>query len=119
DTFILSGVLSIIFILALISSIILYVRWRKQPKRRGNGQAEAIYEKPEDIAQPGSTERVGSPKDDSEDLKYATLNLKSQLSPEDTLYCNIEPGQARRKPKDEEVEYAVIALKQLPTNDKG
>lgn len=60
-----------------------------------------------------------SPKEDSEDLKYATLNFGSQLSPEDTLYCNIAPGQALRKPGDEEVEYAIIALRQLPTNDKG
>ncbi|NWR63005.1 TREM1 protein, partial [Bucorvus abyssinicus] len=111
DTFILSGVLSIIFILALISSIILYVRWHKQPKRRGNGQAEAIYEKPEDIAQLGSTERIESPKDDSEDLKYATINFKSQLSPEDTIYCNVEPSQAHRKPENEDVEYAIIAFK--------
>lgn len=60
-----------------------------------------------------------SPKDDSKDVKYITLNFKSQLSPEDPLYCNVEPSQAHRKPKDENVEYATIALKQLPTNDKG
>lgn len=60
-----------------------------------------------------------SPKDDSKDVKYITLNFKSQLSPEDPLYCNVEPSQAHGKPKDENVEYATIALKQLPTNDKG
>ncbi|XP_075377809.1 triggering receptor expressed on myeloid cells 1 [Mycteria americana] len=116
---ILSGVLSILFILALISMITLCVRRRKQLKRRGTSQAEDTYEKPEDIAQFDSTERMESPKDDSKDLKYVTLNFKSQLSPEDPLYCNVEPNQTHRKPKDENVEYAVVAFKQLPTNDKG
>ncbi|KAM6232480.1 polymeric immunoglobulin receptor-like [Spheniscus humboldti] len=114
NTFILlSGVLSILFILALISMITLCVRRCKQLKRRGTRQAENIYDKPEDIAQLDSTERMESPKDDSKDLKYVTLNFKSQLSPEDPLYCNVEPSQTHRKPKDENVEYAIIALKQL------
>ncbi|XP_009953364.1 PREDICTED: triggering receptor expressed on myeloid cells 1 [Leptosomus discolor] len=118
-TFILlSAFLSILFILALISSITLCVRQRKQLKRRGNTQAVDIYEKPEDIAQLDSTERMESPTDDSKDLKYVALNFKSQLSPEDPLYCNVEPSQVHRKPEDENVEYAIIALKQLPTNDK-
>ncbi|NXF63876.1 TREM1 protein, partial [Ciccaba nigrolineata] len=107
----LPGILSILFILALISLITLCVRRHKQLKRRGNTQAEDIYEKPEDIAQLDSTERKGSPKDDSKDLKYVTLNFTSQLIPEDPLYCNVEPSQAHRKPKDENVEYAIIALK--------
>ncbi|KAF1403648.1 Trem-like transcript 2 protein, partial [Spheniscus magellanicus] len=112
NTFILlSGVLSILFILALISMITLCVRRCKQLKRRGTRQAENIYDKPEDIAQLDSTERMESPKDDSKDLKYVTLNFKSQLSPEDPLYCNVEPSQTHRKPKDENVEYAIIALK--------
>ncbi|XP_074749860.1 triggering receptor expressed on myeloid cells 1 [Strix uralensis] len=115
----LSGILSILFILALISLITLCVRRHKQLKRRGNTQAEDTYEKPEDIAQLDSTERIESPKDDSKDLKYVTLNFTSQLIPEDPLYCNVEPSQAHRKPKDENVEYAIIALKQVPTNDKG
>ncbi|XP_049688911.1 CMRF35-like molecule 1 isoform X6 [Accipiter gentilis] len=120
NTFILlSGVLSILFILALTSLITLCVKRRKQLKRRGNRQAEDIYDKPEGIAQLDSTERMESPKDDSKDVKYITLNFKSQLSPEDPLYCNVEPSQAHGKPKDENVEYATIALKQLPTNDKG
>uniref|UniRef100_A0A8B9NU05 Ig-like domain-containing protein n=1 Tax=Accipiter nisus TaxID=211598 RepID=A0A8B9NU05_9AVES len=120
NTFILlSGVLSILFILAFTSLITLCVKRRKQLKRRGNRQAEDIYDKPEGIAQLDSTERMESPKDDSKDVKYITLNFKSQLSPEDPLYCNVEPSQAHRKPKDENVEYATIALKQLPTNDKG
>ncbi|KFP67573.1 hypothetical protein N322_05452, partial [Cariama cristata] len=127
NTFILlSGVLSILFILALISLITLGIRRRKQLQRQGNRQAEDtydkpehIYDKPEDTAQLDSTERMESPKDDSKDLKYVTLNFKSRLIPEDPLYCNVEPSQAHRKPKDENVEYASIAFKQLPTNDKG
>ncbi|NXQ95180.1 TRML2 protein, partial [Sagittarius serpentarius] len=119
NTFILlSGILSILFILALISAVTLCVRRHKQLKRKGNRQAEDIYDKPEDTAQLDSTERMESPKDDSKDLKYVTLNFKSRLSPEDPLYCNVEPSQAHRKPKDEDVEYASIALKQLPANDK-
>ncbi|KFQ01749.1 hypothetical protein N329_05215, partial [Haliaeetus albicilla] len=115
----LSGVLSILFILALTSLITLCIKRHKQLKRRGNRQAEDIYDKPEGIGQLDSTERMESPKDDSKDVKYITLNFKSRLSPEDPLYCNVEPSQAHRKPKDENVEYATIALKQLPTNDKG
>ncbi|NXU24769.1 TREM1 protein, partial [Thalassarche chlororhynchos] len=119
NTFILLfGVLSILFILALITSITLCVRRRKQLKRRGTRQAEDTYDKPEDIAQLDSTERMESPKDDSKDLKYVTLNFNSRLSPEDPLYCNVELSQTHRKPKDENVEYAIVALKQLPMNDK-
>ncbi|KFQ65859.1 hypothetical protein N335_12630, partial [Phaethon lepturus] len=113
------GVLSIVLILTLVSLITLCIRRRKQLKRKGNRQAEDTYDKAEDIAQLDSTERMEGPEDDSEDLKYVTLNFKSRLSPEDPLYCNVEPSQAHRKPKDENVEYAIIALKQLPTNDKG
>ncbi|XP_069732188.1 polymeric immunoglobulin receptor-like isoform X3 [Phaenicophaeus curvirostris] len=124
NTFILlSVVLSILFILALISLITLGIRCRKQQKRRGNRQEEDTYSKPEDTAQLYSSERRESPKDDSKDLKYATLDFKSKPKPkpipEDSLYCNVEPSQACRKPQDEYVEYAVIALKQLPTNNKG
>nr|XP_009939737.1 PREDICTED: uncharacterized protein LOC104335681 [Opisthocomus hoazin] len=118
-TVIFSGVLSILFILALISLIILCIRRRKQLQRRGNRQAEDTCDKTEDIAQLDSTESTGSAKDDSKDLKYITLNFKSRLSTEDPLYCNVEPSQPHRKLEDESVEYATIALKQLPTNDKG
>ncbi|KFP91431.1 hypothetical protein N311_12491, partial [Apaloderma vittatum] len=119
NTFILlSGILSTLFILALISSVMLCVRWRKQLKTRGNRQAEDIYDEAGDVAQLSSTERIESPKDDNKDLKYVTLNFKPQLSPEDPLYCNVEPSQAHRKPKDENVEYSIIALKHLPRNDK-
>ncbi|NWW44643.1 CLM6 protein, partial [Pedionomus torquatus] len=108
---ILSGVLSILFILALISLIVACIRKCKQLKRRGNKQEEDIYDKPDDIAQLDRTERTESPKDDSEDLQYITLNHKFQLSPEAPLYCNVEPSQVHRKPADENVEYAVITLK--------
>ncbi|KFZ66241.1 hypothetical protein N338_10048, partial [Podiceps cristatus] len=114
----LSVVLSILFILAVVTSMTLCVRQCKQLKRRGTRQEENTYEKPEDIAQLDITERKEGPKDDSEDLKYVTLNFKSQHSPEDPLYCNVEPSQTHGKPEDENVEYAIIALKQLPTNDK-
>ncbi|XP_051494869.1 polymeric immunoglobulin receptor-like [Apus apus] len=119
NTFILlSVVLSLLFILVLISLITLCVRRYKQLKRRGTRQAEDIYDIPEDTAQLGSTERMESPKVDSKDLDYVTLNFKSRLSPEDPVYCNVESSQTHRKPKDENVEYATIALKELPTNNK-
>ncbi|XP_014142017.2 polymeric immunoglobulin receptor-like [Falco cherrug] len=112
NTFIvLSGILSILFILAVISLIILCIRRRKQLKKRGNRQAEDTYDKQEDTAQPDSTERMESPKDDSKDLKYVAMNFRSRLNPGDPLYCNVEPSQAHRKPKDENVEYATIAFK--------
>uniref|UniRef100_A0A8C6JUN9 Uncharacterized protein n=1 Tax=Melopsittacus undulatus TaxID=13146 RepID=A0A8C6JUN9_MELUD len=84
-----------------------------------NREEEDTYEKPGDTAQPDSHERLESPRDNSKDLKYVTLNFKSRLSPEDPLYCNVELSEAQRKPKDENVEYAIIAFKQLSTNDKG
>ncbi|NXJ00269.1 CLM5 protein, partial [Psophia crepitans] len=105
------GVLGILFILALISSVTLCIRRRKQRKKQGTRQEEDIYEKPEDIAQLESTERTESPMDDSKDLRYATLNFKSRISSEDSLYCNLEPSEAHSKAKDENVEYAVVALK--------
>ncbi|NWH65282.1 CLM8 protein, partial [Geococcyx californianus] len=112
NTFILiSGVLSILVILALISLITLCVKRRKQLKRKGNGQEEDTHGKPEDIAQLKSSERMESLKDVSKDLKYATLNFKSRPSPEDPVYCNVEPTQAHRKPEEEYVEYTAIALK--------
>ncbi|XP_013797476.2 triggering receptor expressed on myeloid cells 1 [Apteryx mantelli] len=114
----LSVVLGILLILALISMITLYIKKCRQP-RRGNRQAEDIYDKPEDTAQFQSTERMGSPRNDSKDLKYVTLDFTTQLSPEEPLYANVGPSQAPKKPKAETVEYANIALKQLPTNDKG
>uniref|UniRef100_A0A663MJ63 Ig-like domain-containing protein n=1 Tax=Athene cunicularia TaxID=194338 RepID=A0A663MJ63_ATHCN len=112
----LSGILSVLFILALISLVTLCVRQRKRLKGRGMWRLVIVFPF---FSQLDSTGRIGSPKDDSKDLKYVTLNFTSQLIPEDPLYCNVEPSQAHRKPKDENVEYAIIALKQVPTNDKG
>ncbi|NXX83964.1 TRML2 protein, partial [Urocolius indicus] len=107
----LSGVLSILLILALVISVTLCIRQCKQLERRGNRQADHIYEKTEDVGQLDTTERMKSPKDESKDLEYVTLNFKSQLSPEDPLYCNVKPSQTQRKLQVENVEYATIALK--------
>lgn len=57
--------------------------------------------------------------DDSRDINYITLDFKSQLSSDEPLYCNVELSQTPRKPTEENVEYAIIAHKQLPKNDKG
>ncbi|NXI65180.1 CLM5 protein, partial [Anseranas semipalmata] len=111
NTFIaISVVLYILFMLGLTIFITLCIRQHKKLKRRGNRQAEDTYDKPEDTTQFENTERMGSPKDDSKDLKYVTLDFKSQLSPEEPLYCNVEPNQAPTKPNNENVEYAIIAL---------
>ncbi|NXV73765.1 PIGR protein, partial [Atlantisia rogersi] len=77
---------------------------------KGTKQEEDIYEKPEDI-QLDSTERIENHKDDSKDLNYATLSFKSRLASEEPLYSNVETSQAHRKVTDENVEYAIIALK--------
>ncbi|XP_009670094.2 polymeric immunoglobulin receptor-like isoform X1 [Struthio camelus] len=114
----LSVFLGILLILALTSVITLCIKKHRQP-RQGNRQAEDIYDKPEDTAQFQSTERMESPENDSKDLKYVTLNFINQLSPEEPLYANVGQSQAAEKPKAETVEYANIALKQLPANNKG
>ncbi|NXN13764.1 TRML2 protein, partial [Indicator maculatus] len=75
-----------------------------------NRQGESSCGKPEDVAQGGSSERMESPKEDSKDLKYATLKFEAQPSPEDALYCNLEPRQAHRRPRDVDVQYAIIGL---------
>ncbi|NXM35604.1 TRML2 protein, partial [Oxyruncus cristatus] len=108
----LSVVLSILLILTLITSVMLCVRLHKLLKRTGNQGAEDIYDNSEGTAQLGSTERRESSKDDSKGLKH--INLQSRPSPEDPLYCNIEPSQAHRNPPGENVEYAVIAFNQFP-----
>ncbi|XP_051664429.1 trem-like transcript 2 protein [Manacus candei] len=120
NTFILlSVVLSILLILALITSAALCVRLQKLLERTGNQGAEDTYDNSEGTAQLGSTERRESSKDDSKGLKHNNLDLQSQPSSEGPLYCNIEPSQAHRKPQGENVEYAVIAFNQLPRNDAG
>ncbi|NXH19159.1 TREM1 protein, partial [Bucco capensis] len=104
-------VLSILFILAVIPLTAFYIRWHRQLKRRGNRQAEDTCDKAEDMAQP-STERMRRPKDESKHLDYVNLNLTGQPSPEATIYCNVEASQAPSRAQEDNVEYAVIVLKQ-------
>ncbi|XP_068015888.1 polymeric immunoglobulin receptor-like isoform X2 [Melanerpes formicivorus] len=85
----------------------------------GNRGGESSCGKPEDLAQVGSTERVERARGGSKDLKYATLRFGAQPSPQDALYCNLEPSQAHRGPRAEDVQYASIGLQQLPASGKG
>ncbi|POI30994.1 hypothetical protein CIB84_005255, partial [Bambusicola thoracicus] len=119
NTIIISVVLCILLILAFAITTALCIRQRKKLKTGGNRQAEDIYDKPESPAQLESTESMGRTTDDSRDLNYITLDFKPQLSSDEPLYCNFELSQAPRKPKDENVEYAIVTHKQLPKNDKG
>ncbi|NXM06109.1 TRML2 protein, partial [Tyrannus savana] len=120
STFIpLSVVLSILLILAVITSVTLCVRLHKLLERTGNRGAEDTHGNSEGTAQLGSTERSESSKDDSKGLKHMNLDLQSRPSPEDPLYCNIEASQAPRDPHGANVEYAVIAFNQFPRNDAG
>ncbi|NXI17158.1 TREM1 protein, partial [Irena cyanogastra] len=113
NTFIiLSVVLFILLLLALLTSIALGVRHYKLLLRTGNREAENTRDRPEGTAQPGSTGRRESSQDDSKGLAYINLDVQSQPSPEDPLYCNVEPSQAHRSPQH--VEYAVIAFSQSP-----
>ncbi|NXG06205.1 CLM5 protein, partial [Sakesphorus luctuosus] len=115
NTFILlSVILSILLILALITSVTLCVRLHKVLGRTGNQEVDDTYDNSEGTAQPGSTGRRESPKDDIKGLKHMNLDLQSRPSPVDPLYCNIEPSQAHRDPQGENVEYAVIAFSQFP-----
>ncbi|NWW78793.1 CLM5 protein, partial [Climacteris rufus] len=113
---ILSVVLLILLILALITSITLGVRHYKLLGRTGNREAEDTNDRPEGTAEPGSTGRRESSQDDSKGPAYINLDVQSQPSPEDPLYCNVEPSQAHRKPQN--VEYAVIAFNQLPRTER-
>ncbi|NXP78589.1 CLM9 protein, partial [Ramphastos sulfuratus] len=81
-----------------------------QPAAFSNPNSSVILSVSAFCSQVESTERKESPKNDSKDLKYATLNFEAQLSPEDALYCNIEPSQAHRRPRDDDVQYAIIGL---------
>ncbi|NXC23439.1 TREM1 protein, partial [Campylorhamphus procurvoides] len=108
-------VLSILLILALITSVTLCVRLHKVLETPGDTYDNAdAYENSEGTAQLGSTGRRESPKDDIKGLKYVNLDLQSRPSPEDPLYCNVEPSQAQRTPQRGDVEYAVIAFTQGP-----
>ncbi|NWV73705.1 TRML2 protein, partial [Dasyornis broadbenti] len=113
---ILSLVLLTLLILALVTSVILGVKHYKLLGRTGRREAEDASDRPEGTAQPGSTGRRESSRDDSKDPAYINLDVQSPASPEDPLYCNVEPSQAHRNPQS--VEYAVIAFNQPPRNDR-
>ncbi|NXG25997.1 TRML2 protein, partial [Grallaria varia] len=111
---VLSVILSILLVLALLTSVTLCVRLLKVQERTGNQEAEDTYEHPDSTAQLGITGRRESSKDDIKGLKYNNPDLQSQPSHDDPLYSNVEPSQAHRNLKNEDVEYAVIAFNQFP-----
>ncbi|NXB31555.1 TRML2 protein, partial [Eulacestoma nigropectus] len=117
NTFIiLSVVLLILLLLALITSITLGVRRYKLLGRTGIREAEDTSDRAEGTAQPGSTGRRESSQDDSKRPAYINLDMQSHPSPEDPLYCNVEPSQAHRNPQN--VEYAVITFNHSPRNGR-
>ncbi|NWI06033.1 CLM7 protein, partial [Tichodroma muraria] len=117
NTFIiLTVVLLILLLLALLTSVALGVRHYKLLGRAGNRQAEDTSDRAEGTAQPGSTGRRESSQDDSKGTACINLDVQSHPSPEDPLYCNVEPSQAHRSPQH--VEYAVIAFSQPPRNGR-
>ncbi|NWS85799.1 CLM6 protein, partial [Toxostoma redivivum] len=109
---ILSVVLLVLLLLALLTATALGVRHYRHLLRTGNREAEDTRDRPEGTAQPGSTGRRGSSPDGSKGSGYINLDVQAQPSPEDPLYCNVEPSQAPRNPQC--VEYAVIAFNQSP-----
>ncbi|KAM7032635.1 polymeric immunoglobulin receptor-like [Acridotheres tristis] len=113
---ILSVVLLVLLLLALVTATALGVRHYRLLLRTGNRGAEDTRDRPEGTAQPGSTGRRGSSQDDSKGSEYINLDVQSLPSPEDPLYCNVEPSQAHRSPQC--VEYAVIAFKQSPRSSR-
>ncbi|NXP62866.1 PIGR protein, partial [Chloropsis cyanopogon] len=106
---ILSVVLLILLLLALLTSTALGVRYYKLLLRTGKRGAEDTSDRAEGTAQPGRRE---SSQGDSKGPAYINLDVQSHPSPEDPLYCNVEPSQAGRNPRG--VEYAVIAFNQSP-----
>ncbi|NWI52162.1 TRML2 protein, partial [Calyptomena viridis] len=115
----LSVVLSILLLAALLTSVSLYVRLHKLLGRTGMCSSCPALCQTICPLQLGSTGRRESSQDGSRGLKYKNRDLQSQPSPGDPLYCNIDPSQAPRNPRDENVEYAVIAFNQFPRNDTG
>ncbi|NWW13606.1 CLM9 protein, partial [Oreocharis arfaki] len=113
---ILSVVLLILLILALIASTALGVRHSKLLRRAGKREAEDTSDRAEGTAQPGSTGRRESSQDGSNGPAYINLDMQSYPSPEDPLYCNVEPSQAHGNPQD--VEYAIIAFSQSAGNGR-
>ncbi|NWH86619.1 CLM7 protein, partial [Aegithalos caudatus] len=118
NTFIiLSVVLLLLLLLALVTSTALGVRHYQLLGRTGNSrEAEDTRHRAEGTAQPGSTGRRESAQDASKGPAYINLDVPAQPSPEDPLYCNVEPSQAPRNPQ--QVEYAVIAFSQAPRNGR-
>ncbi|NWV40849.1 TRML4 protein, partial [Grantiella picta] len=110
-------VLLTLLLLALVTTVTLGVRHYKLLGRTGIRQAEDSSDRAEGTAQPGSTGRRESSEDDSKGSAYINLDVQSPPSPEDPLYCNVEPSQAHRNPQS--VEYAVIAFNQSSRNDRG
>ncbi|NXA57735.1 CLM9 protein, partial [Mohoua ochrocephala] len=113
---ILSVVLLILLVLALITSVTLGVRYSRLLRRTGTREAEDTGDRPEGTAQPGSPGRRESSQDDSKGPAYINLDVQSHPSPEDPLYCNVEPSQAHKNSQN--VEYAVIAFSQSPRNGR-
>ncbi|NXF11921.1 CLM7 protein, partial [Smithornis capensis] len=118
NTFILlSVVLSILLVLALGTSVALCVRLHRLLGRTGTCSSRAALSK-QGLPTPGDpTRRRESSQGDSRGLKYMNRDLQSQ--PRDPLYCNIDPSQAHRNPREENVEYAAIAFNHFPRNDMG
>ncbi|NWS33258.1 CLM5 protein, partial [Polioptila caerulea] len=117
NTFIiLTVVLLILLLLALVTSVALGVRHYRLLGRAGNREAEDSSDRAEGTAQPGSTGKRESPKGDSKGPTYINLEVQSHPSPEDPLYCNVEPSQAPRNPQH--VEYAIIAFNQAPRSER-
>ncbi|XP_059344119.1 uncharacterized protein LOC132083445 [Ammospiza nelsoni] len=113
---ILSVVLLILLLLALLSCTALAVRHYRLLLRTGNREAEDTSDRAEGTAQPGSSGRRESSQDGSKGPAYIHLDVQSHPSPEDPLYCNVEPSQAPRNPQH--VEYAIIAFNQAPRTSK-
>ncbi|NWH40829.1 TRML4 protein, partial [Chloropsis hardwickii] len=106
---ILSVVLLILLLLALLTSTALGVRYYKLLLRTGTWSGDCPSRAFPHCPQPGRRE---SSQSDSKGPAYINLDVQSQPSPEDPLYCNLEPSQAGRNPQG--VEYAVIAFNQSP-----
>ncbi|NXE01846.1 CLM2 protein, partial [Chaetorhynchus papuensis] len=113
---ILSVVLLILLIVAVSTSVTLCVRYSRLLGRTGKLEAEDTSDRAEGTAQPGSAGRRESSQDDSKGPAYINLDMQSHPSPEDPLYCNVEPSQAHRNPQN--VEYAVIAFNPSPRNGR-
>ncbi|XP_030919411.1 polymeric immunoglobulin receptor-like [Geospiza fortis] len=113
---ILSVVLLLLLLLALLTCTALAVRYYRLLLRTGIAEAEGTSDRAEGTAQPGSAGRRESSPDGSKGPAYINLDVQSQPSPEDPLYCNVEPSQAPRNPQH--VEYAIIAFNQSPRSSR-